>query len=48
MTANVKAKLNRMWPVLIGEFHNHEHEIIKKGLLNFFDEYKKKNPNSRK
>jgi len=32
------------WPIPIGEFYNPEHSKIKKNLLNFFENYKKKNP----
>ena len=45
---NVKRKLNKLWPVYLGEFYNPEHNAIKNDLLNYFDEYIKKNPNSRK
>mgnify|MGYP001156919480 FL=1 len=45
---NVKRKLNKLWPVYLGEFYNSEHNAIKNDLLNYFDEYIKKNPNSRK
>ena len=43
-----KNTLSRLWPVLIGEFHNAEHKLIKNDLLSYFDEYEKKNPVSRK
>ena len=42
-----KNSINKIWPVYIGEFHNPEHEEIKQGLINFFKDYMKKNPNSR-
>ena len=44
---NVKRKLNKLWPVYLGEFCNPEHNAIKNDLLNYFDEYIKKNPNSK-
>ena len=37
-----------MWPTYIGEFYNPKHNEIKKDLLNFFENYKKNNENSRK
>ena len=45
---DVKKKLNKLWPVYLGEFYNSDHTAIKNDLLNYFDEYIKKNPNSRK
>ena len=45
---NVKRKLNKLWSISLGEFHNPERNTIKNDLLNYFDEYIKKNPNSRK
>jgi len=39
--------INAVWPTLIGEFYNVEHNNIKKDLLNYFDDYIKNNP-SRK
>ena len=43
-----KNKLNRLWPTYVGEFYNPEHDKIKNDLLDYFDEYIKKNPKSRK
>ena len=43
-----KNKLHKLWPVHIGEFYNPHHNTIKNDLINYFDEYMKKNPNSRK
>ena len=43
-----KNKLNKLWSVHIGELYNPEQNIIKDHLINYFDEYIKKNPNSRK
>ena len=45
---NVQRKLSKLWPIYLGEFINPEHNSIKNDLLNYFDEYIKKNPNSRK
>ena len=42
-----KNKLSKLWPVYIGEFYNPDHNTIKNDLINYFDEYMKKNPNSR-
>ena len=39
--------INALWPTLIGEFYNPDHENIKKNLLNYFDDYMKNN-SSRK
>ena len=36
-------KLHQFWPVLIGQFHNPEHELIKEELINFLKNKKKKN-----
>ena len=43
-----KNKIRALWPTLFGEFHNENHQNIKKELINFFEEYKKKNPSGRK
>ena len=37
-------KLHQFWPVLIGQFYNPEHDLIKEELTNFFKEYEKKKP----
>ena len=41
-------RLSKLWSVFIGEFYNPDHDLIKKDLINYFDEYMKKNPNSRR
>jgi len=41
-------KLHQFWPVLIGQFYNPEHDLIKEELTNFFKEYEKKNPKGNK
>ena len=43
-----KNQVTLMWPTYIGEFYNPKHNEIKKDLLNFFENYKKNNENSRK
>ena len=43
-----KNKIRALWPTLFGEFHNENHQNIKKELINFFEDYKKKNPSGRK
>ena len=43
-----KNKLSKLWPVYIGEFYNPNHDTIKNDLINYFDDYMKKNPNSRR
>ena len=44
---NNENHISALWPSLIGEFYNPDHEKIKGDLLNYFDDYKKNNP-SRK
>ena len=34
-----KNHISPLWPSLVGEFYNPEHENIKKDLLNYFSEY---------
>lgn len=41
-------KIDIVWPSYIGRYINEEHKEIKKGLLEFFEDFIKKNPNSRK
>ena len=43
-----KNTLKKMWPTYLGEFYNPEHNAIKNDLINYFDEYMKKNPHSSK
>ena len=43
-----KSAIGMYWSTCVGEFYNPEHDQIKKKLLKFFDDYKKKNPISRK
>ena len=43
-----KNRLNKLWSVYIGEFYNSNHDSIKSDLINYFKEYMKKNPNSRR
>ena len=43
-----KNEIVKYWPTYVGEFYNPEHEKIKKKLLVFFENYKKKQPSSRK
>ena len=45
---NFKGRINTFWPSLIGEFQNDDHQQIKESLINFFDEYEKKNPKGNK
>ena len=39
-----KNSLFQYWPAFIGEFYNTEHNIIKKDLINFFEDYENKKP----
>ena len=43
-----KNKIMRHWSTVVGEFYNPDHDQIKKKLLTFFEDYKKKYPSSRK
>ena len=43
-----KNVITKYWPTIVGEFYNPEHDKIKKKLLTFFEDYKKKYPSSRK
>ena len=38
----------KYWPTCVGEFYNSDHEQSKKKLLVYFEDYKKKQPSSRK
>ena len=38
-----KNVITKYWPTIVGEFYNPEHDKIKKKLLTFFEDYKKKN-----
>ena len=38
-----KNTITRNWSTVVGEFYNPDHDQIKKKLLTFFDDYKKKN-----
>ena len=42
--SNFKGKINTFWPSFIGEFQNENHQQIKENLLNYFNDYEKKNP----
>ena len=39
MTEN---RLYQYWPVIIGQYKNPEHNLIKDELINFFRDYEKK------
>ena len=43
-----KNKIHTLWPIFVGEFHNPNHQEIKKDLVEFFKEYENKNKISRK
>ena len=43
-----KNVISNYWPTIIGEFYNPEHDQTKQKLLAFFEDYKKKQPSSRK
>ena len=43
-----KNAITRNWSTVVGEFYNPDHDQIKKKLLVFFEDYKKKQPSSRK
>ena len=44
---NKLSHISALWPTFIGEFYNPEHEKIKNNLLNYFDNYMKKNPSNK-
>ena len=41
-------KIDINWPTYIAKFSNPDHIEIKSDLINFFEDYIKKNPNGRK
>ena len=41
-------KIDINWPTYIAKFSNPNHIEIKNDLINFFEDYIKKNPNGRK
>ena len=43
-----KNEIKKCWSTVVGEFYNPDHDQIKKKLLVFFEDYKKKQPSSRK
>ena len=43
-----KNEIKKCWSTVVGEFYNPDHDEIKKKLLVFFEDYKKKQPSSRK
>ena len=43
-----KNVITKYWPTVVGEFYNPEHDQVKKNLLKFFEDYKKKKPSSRR
>ena len=43
-----KSAIGMHWSTYVGEFYNPDHDQIKKKLLTFFEDYKKKHPSSRK
>ena len=45
---NNKNRLSKLWSVHIGEFYNPDHNKTKNDLINYFNDYMKKKPNSRR
>ena len=43
-----KNEIFKHWPTFLGEFYNPDHDQIKKKLLVYFEDYKKKQPSSRR
>ncbi len=39
---NKQTTFSYLWPTIFGTFYNPDHENMKKDLLKFFEEYKKK------
>ena len=44
----VKDNIMLLWPTPIGVFYNDNHYAIKNDLIDFFENYKNNNPNSKK
>ena len=44
----IKDNIMMLWPTPIGIFYNDNHSEIKNDLIDFFENYKNKNPNSKK
>ena len=42
-----KNKIHSLWPILIGEFHNPNHQEVKKNLVEFFKQYENENKKSK-
>ena len=38
----MKNTIYPLWPVMVGEFYNPNHALIKNELVNFFEKYEKK------
>ena len=43
-----KNEILKHWPTFVGEFYNPDHSKVKKKLLTYFEDYKKKQPSSRR
>ena len=43
-----KNEILKYWPTFVGEFYNPDHDQIKKKLLVYFEDYKKKQATSRR
>ena len=41
MNAHNNEIIHNVWPLYVGEYHNSEHPLIKKELLNYFENYEK-------
>jgi len=44
---NKTQHINALWPTLVGEFYNTEHEKIKNNLLSYFNKYMKNNSSNK-
>ena len=48
MNSNDNEIIHNVWPLYVGEYHNNEHSLIKKELINYFENYEKKLPQGNK
>ena len=48
MNSNDNEIIHNVWPLNVGEYHNNEHSLIKKELINYFENYEKKLPQGNK
>ncbi len=44
MSEDKSDKIHMLWPLVVGEYFNHKHILIKDDLIKFFNDYEKKLP----